>query len=311
MSDFGPALTADQWDKIRQIVHDEALRARVAASFLPLYGPLPGATVAVPVDTLDYQPLAAPSAAARAAGQPDRRMVVDDFDTVRLASVSVNVYLKNHMLADPELAAAVIMFTRAAKIIARVEDSLIFNGKQQGTPILGTAGLQNVFDVGGADDYQGLVDFGSQQPVAINFATPADLGPAVFRAVVDAIGRLEEGGHYRSYALVLANDLFTAINTPIPNSMVLPADSMPPVLDGPLLRSSSLEPGQGLVISLQGNPVEIVVPGDISVRYLQGTLDGLHALRVSERFVLRVKEPTAIVLIETATATQARTHRRT
>ena len=29
-----------QWDGIRRVVHDEAMRARVAASFLPLYGPL-------------------------------------------------------------------------------------------------------------------------------------------------------------------------------------------------------------------------------------------------------------------------------
>jgi len=33
MGDFCPALTDDQWNRIRQIVHDEALRARVAASF--------------------------------------------------------------------------------------------------------------------------------------------------------------------------------------------------------------------------------------------------------------------------------------
>ena len=47
MSDFGTPLTDGQWSRIRQIVHDEALRARVAASFLPLYGPLPaGATTA-------------------------------------------------------------------------------------------------------------------------------------------------------------------------------------------------------------------------------------------------------------------------
>ena len=50
MSEFGPALTDDQWSRIRQIVHDEALRARVAASFLPLYGPLPGDSTTVPAD---------------------------------------------------------------------------------------------------------------------------------------------------------------------------------------------------------------------------------------------------------------------
>jgi uncharacterized linocin/CFP29 family protein len=238
-------------------------------------------------------------------------MMVNDYETLRLASVSVNVYLKNHMMADPELAAAIIMFTRAAKIVARVEDSLIFNGKQPGAAqIAGVRGLQSVFEIGGADKYEGLVDYGRQQPgapVLINYTNSKEPGPAIFAAVVKAIGRLEGRGHYKSYACVLANDLFTAIYNPIPNSMVLPADSMPALLDGPLLRSSSLQDGQGLVISLQGNPAEIVVPSDISVRYLQGTLDGLHAFRVSERFVLRVKEPTAIELIEGRTSSGTET----
>ncbi len=305
MSDFAPAMTADQWDRIRQIVHDEALRARVAASFLPLYGPIPGAAAAVPVDILSYESLSEPSRS-----QPLQRMVVNDYETLRLASISVNVYLKNHMLADPELAAATTMFSRAAKIIARVEDSLIFNGKP-GAEIVGTEDLQKVFEVSGADKHHGLVYYGSKPagtPVPITYANPVDAGPAVFTAVVEAIGRLERQGHYKSYALVLATDLFTAINRPIPNSMVLPADAVPALLDGPLLRASSLGNGQGLVISLQGNPAEIVVASDISVRYLQGTLDGLHAFRVSERLVLRVKEPSAIVLIESETRTGTGTH---
>ncbi len=33
-------LSDTQWNAIRRVVHDEAMRARVAASFLPLYGPL-------------------------------------------------------------------------------------------------------------------------------------------------------------------------------------------------------------------------------------------------------------------------------
>jgi len=91
--------------------------------------------------------------------------------------------------------------------------------------------------------------------------------------------------------------LFAEIYTPIPASMVLPADSIPPILNGPLLRSSTLEPGTGLVVSLQGNPVEIVVGSEIHVRYLQGAQDGEHLFRVSQRFLLRVKDNTAIVRI--------------
>ncbi len=33
--------TDEQWARVNQVVQEEARRARVAATFLPLYGPLP------------------------------------------------------------------------------------------------------------------------------------------------------------------------------------------------------------------------------------------------------------------------------
>ncbi len=37
--------TDEQWNKVRQVVYEEARKARVAGNFLPLYGPLdPDAT---------------------------------------------------------------------------------------------------------------------------------------------------------------------------------------------------------------------------------------------------------------------------
>jgi uncharacterized linocin/CFP29 family protein len=284
MNDFGPALTDDQWTKIRQIVHDEALRARVAASFLPLYGPLPGDATTVPADSLTYTGAA-----------PNQRIDVDDFTPIRLATVSINVSVRNHMLADPELGAATIMFKRAANIVARVEDAIIFRGRNvaNNPPVPRTNTLPQVFAVAGANLYQGLIDL-----APVNSPLPAGAGgPAVFAAVVRSINLLEAAAYYKPFACVLADDLFAAIYTPIQASMVLPADSIPPILNGPLLRSSTLEPGTGLVVSLQGNPIEIVVANEIHVRYLQGMLNGEHAFRVSQRFVLRVKDATAIVRI--------------
>ena len=101
----------EQWGAVNQAVHDEALRARVAASFLPLYGPLPADTQSVPLNRLELID-----------GEPgtQTRLGVNDFDTTRLSTVSVNVYLKGAQIADPELAAALIMFRRAAAIVARV-----------------------------------------------------------------------------------------------------------------------------------------------------------------------------------------------
>ena len=125
MADFGPALTDDQWNRIRQIVHDEALRARVAASFLPLYGPLPGDATTVPMDLLSQPRTRRPR---NLGGQRLRRAPPSDR--------GVNVFVKNHMLADPELAAASIMFKRAANIIARVEDAIIFRGRHAPLPLI-------------------------------------------------------------------------------------------------------------------------------------------------------------------------------
>ena len=51
MSDFGPAVTDDQWNRIRLIVHDEALRAR-AGSFPPVYRPLLGDATTMPTEDL-------------------------------------------------------------------------------------------------------------------------------------------------------------------------------------------------------------------------------------------------------------------
>jgi uncharacterized linocin/CFP29 family protein len=279
--------TEDQWNRVRQVVHDEALNARVAASFLPLYGPLPSDTVAVPINQL--QPI--PDGATNA------RLEVDDYTTMRLTTLSVNVYLKNSQVADPELSSAMIMFRRAADIIARLEDALIFNGQDNvGAGPKGGAGtshLTPVYSISGGHANPGLLGAEGANTVDItgDFETP---GQAVFHSVVDAIQCLEGQGHYGPFACAMGDDLFREITRPMPDSMVLPRDSILPFLNGPLCRTSAVPNKSAVVISLQGAPVEIVVPGEISVRYLQTTSDAEHVFRVQQKFALRVKEAKAV-----------------
>ncbi len=92
--------------------------------FLPLFGPLPGDATTVPADILTLSQRS-----------PTNGKFEVERSTLRSASrrVAVNVFVKNHMLADPELAAASIMFRRAANIIARVEDAVIFSGRLKDT----------------------------------------------------------------------------------------------------------------------------------------------------------------------------------
>lgn len=283
----------DQWNRVRQIVHDEALRARVAASFLPLFGPLPSDTQSVPINVLGEQDQES---------APGMRLVVNDHETMRLATVSINVYLKNAQIADPELASALIMFRRAAAIMARVEDSIIFNGQAgvgQG-PVngLGASDMPPVYKISGGGAYQGLLDAGKQNEIAPNVVKGTGVGSQVFSAVVGAVQKLESAGHLGPFACVMGDILFRAVTTPLPNSMALPRDSILPFLDGPLLRSSAVGEGQAVLVSLSGAPVEIVVPGDIAVRYLQTTADAEHVFRIQQKFVLRIKEASAISTIQ-------------
>ena len=52
MIDFGPAVTDDPWNRIRLIVHDEALRARAVGSFPPVFRPLLGDATTMPTEDL-------------------------------------------------------------------------------------------------------------------------------------------------------------------------------------------------------------------------------------------------------------------
>lgn len=282
----------EQWGKVRQTVHDEALRARVAASFLPLYGPLPAGTQAVPLNALEL-----------VEGEPgmQMRLGVNDYTTRRLSTISVNVYLKGAQIADPELASALIMFRRAAAIAARLEDAIIFNG-QAGTGQgpkdgFGAGEMPDVYTISGGGDYDGLRHAGHELVVEGTLEDGGITGQNVFSAVVSSIQALESEGHLGPFACVMGNDLFKAITTPVAGSMVLPRDSILPFLEGPLLRSSVMHPREAVVVSLQGAPVEIVVPSDIAVKYLQTSSEGDHVFRVQQKFLLRIKEKGAISTI--------------
>lgn len=48
------------------------------------------------------------------------------------------------------------------------------------------------------------------------------------------------------------------------------------------------------MVALSGSPIDLVVATDLDVQFVQLTLEPRYVLRVSERFVLRMKEPDAV-----------------
>jgi uncharacterized linocin/CFP29 family protein len=296
--------TDEQWARVDQIIQEEASRARVAATFLPLTGPLPADTDFVRAQII-------------ASGAP---LTIQDRDTIQLATLQVKVELRTAQMADPELASVLALFRRAANVLARLEDAVVFRGLVPAPPTTttnsfeppgGVASLPRIWEIHGGQATPGLwgPGPGTPWPWTSPFPTPDNSwqwkevatkeGDALVGAVSDAIGQLEGHGRFGPFAVVLGQHLFLIAQTPNVGSLVLPQDRIIPFLGGgSLLRSSTLGTNGGVVVALGGAPVELVLGTDVSLQFLQITSRPSFLFRVREKLALRIKEVDAIVRLE-------------
>jgi uncharacterized linocin/CFP29 family protein len=291
--------TDEQWARVNQVIQEEAKRARVAATFLPLYGPLSADSDYVRRQDIQYPfiPVAA----------PPQRLAINDRDTARLATLQVFVPVRNAQMADPELTSALALFRRAANMVARLEDAVVFRGLVETPPgsgvflpPAGLAGLQNIWQITGALAAEGLWSITAPRRwIRINAAPPVNRGNRLVVSVSAAIGQLEGAGYFGPFAVALGQRLFLVAQTPDPGTFVLPQDRLIPFLGGgPLLRSSTLDAFNrfsGVVVALGGAPIELVVATDLCLQFLQVTNEPAFLFRVSEKIALRIREPDAIV----------------
>jgi uncharacterized linocin/CFP29 family protein len=304
--------TEEQWNRIVTAVTDEAQKGRVAAQLLSVSGPEASKTVAVPSFRLGVEANIVPPNTPP--DDPDIRLSVDSDPTLYLQTIAVNVQLRTREVGDPELKAALVMFRRAANLIVRLEDALIFQGRSL------THNPSTPFNIGLFDQAYGigpniLPDTGvptvdGNTPVegifpsgpflrGLNCFTqlrPQLTGESIVTDIIAAIDTLESKMRLGPFACVLGHDLFEAICTPT-NSMVMPRDRILPFLQGPLARSSAVPPNFGAVLSLGGSPIEIVVASDLCVRFLQTTLEPRFVFRVCERVALRIEDANAIQVL--------------
>jgi uncharacterized linocin/CFP29 family protein len=300
----------EQWARARKTIQTEAEKARVAAQFLPVNQERDVTAVAVPDRRLGVDAPAGP-------GQPGW-LSVDSTPSTFVTSLAVNVGLSSQEISDPDQGSALIQFRRAANIIARLEDALIFRGQPRaGEPPAGVERLPPVFQVGGGGAQPGL-SATAPQPYHPRLHLPVkqqrregragdptgdeDLewkpfGRILARRIIDAIGELEAAGHNKPFACVLGQEFYSRLHDPS-DSLVLPRDRVLPFLDGPLLRSSTLAPTSGVVVALGGSPMEIVVSSDLKLRFLQITTEPRFVFRISERIALRVTDWSAIAVLD-------------
>jgi uncharacterized linocin/CFP29 family protein len=289
--------TEAQWNRVNSAVTEEFTKASVAGTFLPCYGPLLESAETVRGETLNLS-------------TPGSIRVTDD-GTLKLWTLTVKVELSNQQVVDESLSGALLAFRRAANKLAKVEDYIVLSGydskkSQENADAFLTNNPDAPHDLtsivtGGGDDAKGLTEEGGsdnpdnpRQGRVITPATRTSKGQTLVTAIAQAVAALEGSSHLGPFACVLGHSLFVDAHSPDEGSLVLPADRMTPVLGGPLLRSSSMGKNVGIVVSLSGDPIDIVVATPPKIQFLQVTSEAKFLFRVYERFVLRIKDQGAV-----------------
>jgi uncharacterized linocin/CFP29 family protein len=266
----------DLWSQLDQAVKDEIQRSAVATTFLPVTAAAAGAATA-PADVID---LAA--------------MTVDPSAVVSIVEVSIGFALTQQQVDnEAELGAARILATRAANFVAQVEDLLIFQGAGAAQP--GPLGVVQVSGTMGV----GLLAAASQQvTVTPQGGTPGRYGEQTFDAVVSGMAMLRAQGQAGPYALALNPAVYADTFVPVSGSLVIPADQIRPLMLAGFVDAPALPAGLGLLVSLGGNTLDLVMAVEPTTAFVQVDDQGMSQFRLYERWALRVKDPASMLQLQ-------------
>ncbi len=315
----------DVWDRIDQAVEMEAKRTRVGARFLPKKM-VPPKTTSVPTDAYSLAP---------PAGGGNPILKVDEGSTTRLNEYYVEFLMTPQQVDQEEgdfkqlgHSTAVTLATKAANTLAQAEDLIIFQGQNAisgsslftGNLVLTLAGnapadtgLLN-FPIKGAGPGAGPLTPPPARAIVVENVPPLAppvpgviYGPNTFDAVAKGYADLQNVGHYGPYALVLETIPYADTFAPLPATLTLTADRIKPLVSAGFFGTGTLPPNPppapaapyfGVLVSLGGNTMDLVVGLEPLVAFMQEDTDGNFRFRVLQRFALRVKDPTSIVILQ-------------
>jgi len=267
-----------QWQKVKDAVADAFEKATVAGKFLTGFRNVSGGAE-----------IARNERVVQLAGTPSTIRLDGLHNAVNLpfVNVTVNVELTTEQVADETLWNALLLFRRAANILALQQDLVVFSGYARGF-----TNENSQFVVNQVPPQRGLADLPARNRDFDPVRRPVGgtVGQGVVNAVVIATGNLERTSNPGPFTCVLGDNLFNAVQTPAP-SLALPADSIKDLLrGGSLLRSGMMEADTGIVVSTAANAVDIVIGTPPTAQFLQRQADGRFLFRVYERFVLRIRD---------------------
>ena len=284
------------WDRIDQTVHCECQRTKIAARFLPMYGPIDPKARTVPSDIV-------------VVSDSESYLSVDETATTPIVEIQVQFQLTPQQVNDEQqLMTAVTLASRAANLLSQAEDLLIFQGQAAlKSPLFAGNKVQLKSGQPGA----GLVNLATLpiQTVAVEPLPPQPgdtqtrWGENTFAAVARAYSILQSGdglaqAHYGPYASVLQYVPYADTYAPLRTTLIMPADRIKPLVAEGFFGTGTLPALKGFFVSLGGNTLDLVMARDATTAFLQEDTDGRFCFRVFERFVVREKDPTAVVRLE-------------
>ena len=131
-------------------------------------------------------------------------------------------------------------------------------------------------------------------------------GPNTFEAVAQAYSSLQQLGHYGPMLWCLETIPYADTYAPLPATLTLTADRIKPLVTAGFFGTGTVPPNAtppvapyfGVLVSLGGNTMDLVVGLEPLAAFMQEDTNGNFRFRVLERFALRVKDPTGIVILQ-------------
>ncbi|MGO9863748.1 MAG: encapsulin [Terriglobales bacterium] len=296
------------WQRIDKAVEMEMKRTRTGTRFLQVRRVTPK-TLTVPTD------------AYTSVGGVFQ---VDEGAATRVVTLACSFQMTAQQIAQEAASTkelgnstAVTLATRAANALAQAEDTLIFQGANAlGTPLFAAGGpiiIQGTpADTGLLNLPLGAAAAGPLvPPVAVlpvpRAAAPGPLyGSNTFQVVSQAYSQLQALGHYGPYALVLHTIPYADTYVPIAD-LAVTADVIKPLVTAGFFGTGTLPPNPvppaapappyyGVLVSLGGNTVDLVVGLEATTAILQENAQGFQ-LQVIERIALRFKDTTGVIAL--------------
>jgi uncharacterized linocin/CFP29 family protein len=264
------------WGEIDKAVRDEVGRIRVAQKVFP-------STI---VNNL--QPIL-----GNALVPPGSPAVLKTGDDAYQAFVEISIQFvltQAQVEGEESMRLGSTLARLAASRIAASEDAILFLGKD--SYLAGTSSTPPVIKNTGAS-FTNQTAFPSGFVDLAKSRGPGSPPDSILTLLAKGMADLNKRGQPGPYALFLSPEQYALTYSPPPNTLATQADCIVVLATGGFFAVNSLPDKIGILVSLGGEPVKIILGTDATAAFAFTDQSGNYYFRVFERLQLMVRDTTA------------------